>query len=111
MSAIAKRRIQSLHPWLNLQKIQNFLHHDRDVHPRRSPALSDDLLDRIAVLFRVQLLVLFLIRPRMRTGIADTALVRGLIRIIIYFCHGEPPVWFFVFLYYYKFHILSSGKR
>ena len=33
----------------------------------------------------------------MRTGIADTALVRGLIRIIIYFCHGEPPVWFLVF--------------
>ena len=60
---------------LNLQKIQNFLHHNRNVHTGRRLALSDDFFDVVLILFRIQLFVFFAEFARMRTLVPLAAFV------------------------------------
>ena len=51
--AVAERRIKSLLSGLNLQKVQNFFYHNRDMHSRRRISLPDHMLDRILIFLRL----------------------------------------------------------
>mgnify|MGYP001033618117 CR=1 FL=1 len=75
MTAVAKRSIQPGLPRPDLQEIQDLLHADGDVHPRRSTSLADNLLYGIRILFRLQLLVFFLIISWMCSFVTDTPFV------------------------------------
>ena len=46
-------RIKSLLSGLNLQKVQNFFYHNRDMHSRRRISLPDHMLDRILIFLRL----------------------------------------------------------
>ena len=60
---------------LNLKKLQNFIHHNGNVHASRSLTAFNDFLYIGLVLFRIQFLIFFPIIPGMGALIAHTALV------------------------------------
>ena len=78
MTAIAKSRIKSDLSRLDLQKIQDLIHHNRDMHSCRSISLLDHMLDRILIFFRLQLLIFFFKFLRVFSLIPYTALMRRL---------------------------------
>ena len=78
MTAIAKSRIKSDLSRLDLQKIQDLIHHNRDMHSCRSISLLDHMLDRILIFFRLQLLIFFFKFLRVFPLIPYTALMRRL---------------------------------
>ena len=60
---------------LNLQKGEDFLDTDRDVHPGRGFPFAQELLHLLLVFFWVEFFVLFLERPWVGSCIAYTSLV------------------------------------
>ena len=68
--AVAEGGIHADLARLNLQHIEDLLHHDRDVHPCRSLPLLDDLHDVVLVLLRVQLFILFVEAARILPAVA-----------------------------------------
>ena len=75
VAAVAEGRIHADLARLDLQHIEDFLDHDRDVHTCRGLPLLDDLLDVVLVLLRVQLLILLVEAPRILPAVALPALV------------------------------------
>ena len=61
MAAIAQSGVQSHLPRLDLQKVQNLIHHDGNMHTRRGLAALDDLIHIGLILLRLQFLVFLLI--------------------------------------------------
>ena len=89
VSAVAQRRVKAGFPGLNLQKIQNFLYHNRNVHPGRRISLTDHMLHCILIFFRLQLLIFFLEFLRVFSFISNAALM--LLRLIFLF-QMHPPI-------------------
>ena len=83
MAAVAQRGVQPHLPRPDLKEIENLLHHNGNVHPRRSPAFLDDLRHRVGVFFRLQLLVFFFVASGVRPFISHAALVRRLLIFVI----------------------------
>ena len=75
VSAVPEGCIQTCLPRLYLQKIQDFLYHNGNVHSGRCTAFFNDLLDGIRVFLRLQFFIFFFIISWMGAFIADTALV------------------------------------
>ena len=86
MPAVAQSGVQPVLPGLNLQKVQNLLHADGDVHPRRGTALLDHLGHGVRVFLRVKLLIFLLVALWVRAGIADAPLVP-----VLLIFHLFPP--------------------
>ena len=75
VTAVAQGGVQTGLPRLDIQKFQNFIHHDGEVHPGGSFAAFDDLFHVVPVLFGVQLFIFLPVVPGVRTFVAHTALV------------------------------------
>ena len=78
VTAIAKRGVQTDLSRLNLQEIENFLHHNRNMHTSRSMSFIENVLHVGGVLFGIQLLIFFFKALGVRTGIAYPALMGNL---------------------------------
>ena len=59
MAAVSKCGIKSGFSRLDLQKIQDFLHHNGNMHASRCIPFADHMFDRILIFLRVQFFVLF----------------------------------------------------
>src|SRR5689334_3200392 len=76
MPAIAKRAVDSDFARLRSEHLENLGHHNRPMHPRRSFAGGNNLLDGVGILVRIQLFILLLKPARMRAPVTGATLVR-----------------------------------
>ena len=90
MTAVSQCCIQSLLSRLNVKKVQNLIHTDRNMHPRRCSAFLDDFGNGICILFRIQLFVFFFIISRMCSGIPDSPFMFLLLIFLI--LHNLSPI-------------------
>ena len=75
MAAVAQGGVIAHLTGLDLEKIQNFVDHNGDVHTGRGLAVLDDLGHIVLILFGVEFFVLFFIVPGVGTLITHAALV------------------------------------
>ena len=61
---------------LNGKDIQDFLHHNRDMHSGRRIPLGHDVLDLCAILLRIQFLIFFFKPPRILAAVVHATLMR-----------------------------------
>ena len=92
MTAIAKGCIQPLLTWLNLQKVQNFFYHDRDMHSRRCTSFLNYFFYRICIFLWLMLFIFFTKLSWMRTFITNASLVLSIFisSILIFLFHNIP---------------------
>ena len=96
MAAITQCGIQADLTGLDLQKLEDLINHDRNVHTGRCLTLLDDLLDLVLVLFGIVFLIFFFKTAGMGALVAHTALVDRLFAVFVCFgfgciVHGYSP--------------------
>ena len=75
VAAVAQSSVVADLSRLDIQHLQNFIHHDGNMSPGGSFAALDDLLHISLIFLRIQLLVFLLKAPGVGALIADTAFV------------------------------------
>ena len=75
MAPVSQGGVQASLARLYLKELQYLIYHDRDMHTHRGASLLDDLCHGFRVLFRLELLIFFLVTFGMRSLVAHTALV------------------------------------
>ena len=75
VAAVAQGGVHAHLARLDIQKVQDLVHHDGDVHAGGGLAAPDDLLHIVLILPGVQFLIFFPVRAGMGALVAHTALV------------------------------------
>ena len=75
VAAVSECCIKSVLSWLDLEKIEDFLYENRDMHAGRCASLLDHMLNGPLIFLRIQFFVFLIVIPRMCAFVADAAFV------------------------------------
>ena len=93
MAPVSQGGVQASLARLYLKELQYLIYHDRDMHTHRGASLLDDLCHGFRVLFRLELLIFFLVTFGMRSLVAHTALM-----LLAFLFHVFPSIFSFKLL-------------